>query len=1221
MSDAEQSRNLFTRLLGEAELIAEPVLSSTDPWRRARLMRALGWDLEAISGVDAVAFQDWVARIRPALDTLADVMVDHRLNSLGNLIKVGEAAAKAYEQLGALPPAVQNNWPDIEGLPEELADDLLDFLILTYLRRRVPWSVPLLVLLGLATPATEQKVASLPMPIGDAPIRLPRRRDELHLERIADLISDPGKHFKDLYAQQGTKTPEAVEAMAARLMPRLAYVLRAFGVDAGHGVRPGIGPDQGEAGLRLASGLLRVRFSGLRTPGGQDPSTGLAGSDWQPTYGLGLTLGLASWDGLLTAILAPTGEVNLEGSFGSWNVATSLSGGGPAIAINSDGVTVTGDESSVKFSAEIARIAPEGETGWILGATDGTHLAVGQLVLAARAALGTGRDDLELGVRAGRAELVVKPGDGDGLLAKLLPAGGLRIAFDLGVGWSLRTGLHLSGAAALVADYPMHLSLGGIHLDGLRIALEAASHTKTVNLAVSTTVRADVGPLHATVENIGIRVELSFPPPLPAGEGEPTRTGNLGAANLVPRFKLPDGVGLRIDNGIVSGGGYLFVDEPRGMYAGALQLGISTNSGGGLLRSFKFQTVAVLDTRNHDGSRLTEADGDETFSLLVAGSLRWFPGVVLFWGISLTGAGLIIGHNRRSNPDEIRNAVRDGSLDRLLFPEDVVGQAPAVIASLGRIFPADPTGTLLGVMVQLNFLAGQMVAELAVVVEFPDPVRILLLGQLTIDFKTVGKLRLDSAGIIDFARKEITLDAALIDSKLFGRPITGEMALRARWGGRKSFAMSVGGFHPRFPVPEGFPTVKPLNIALAKSGKGINLQAYLAITSNTLQFGARALLHFEGGGFLIDGRAWLDAMIQFKPFWFTLEIGAVVSLKFRGTELLAVNLIIGVSGPKPWRAWGEARIKLLFLEASAKFKWSDGETEDVHEPDYIRAAELVEAALSGPGAWDARPAVSGDEPVSLREIEAGDALLLSPGVLLSVRENVVPLGIDLQRVGTSRIVGPNRFTLTDVQVGGGDDAVRGTLGSEVYDDFAPGQFRDLTPEEQLVTPGFERFEAGRTVKLPEQGPGVPQTDRTVFVDLSGDEAYDRVIIDDPEDGSRQMPAHQAIAGLAAARGAGLDTGAKLARFAATGPAANARTRTTGATRFGGTGIGLAAAGPSWVPVRPGRRAVGRVAQSAAPTATQAAATAPRGDRAARIRRATVAVARPTIALAQPRERY
>ncbi|MCX4471783.1 hypothetical protein OOK41_15960 [Micromonospora sp. NBC_01655] len=1224
--DVERNRNVLALLWGELRTLAEPVLGSYDPWRRARLMRALGWDLEAISGVDAHTFEAWVGTVGTAVDTLDAAIAGGRPDSLAELKKIGTAAGTAFGQVGALPPAVRGKLPAVDGLPEALADDLVDHLILTYLLRRAPWAVPLLTLLGLVTPGAELP-PNPPMPAGDAPIRLPRHRDELHLERLVELVADPGGYLKGLYAPAGWDTPEAVEALAARLLPRLAATLRAFGVDAAHGVRPGIGPDQGEAGLRLADGLLRVRFAVAGPPGGGEPAAlagqpgpralaGPADGDPDAQLRLGVTLALACWDGLLTGIVAPTGEAHLEGAFGRWNVATDLAGAGPAIAINSAGVTVAGGGPAVKFSAEVARIAPKDQPGWVIGAPDGTHLAIGQLVLRGRATLGTGRDDIELMLAAGRAELVVKAGDGDGLLARLLPADGLRFGFDLGLGWSLRTGLHLSGAAALTADYPMHLSLRGVHLEGLRIALAASTHTASVGLTVTTTVRAEIGPLHAVVENIGIRADLTFPPALPAG------TGNLGGADLVPRFKAPDGVGLRIDNGFVNGGGYLFVDEPRGMYAGALQLGIAAKDGLSPMRGFLLQATAILNTRNPDGSRLAEADGEHTFSMLVVGTFQWYPGLMLFWGISITGLGLVVGHNRRSNPEEVRNAARAGTLDSLLFPEDVVGRAPAVIATLSRIFPVDPTGTVLGAMVRLNFLSGQIVADLAVLVEFPDPVRVLLLGKLVVDFRPAGRLRLDSVGIVDVARKEISLDAALIDSNLFGQPVSGEMALRARWGGDKSFAMSIGGFHPRYCPPAGFPSLKRFEIKLLKLGKGIKLNAYLAVTSNTAQFGAELLMKFEAAGFVLDGRAWLDVLFQFKPFWFTAEIGAYVALTYDGTELLVIRLFIGVSGPGPWRAWGEARIKFLWWEVSAKLDWTDGKKNDQPEPSYVDAADLLQQALSTPDAWAVRATAVGAEPVALRAVEdTGGALLLSPGAALGVRQNVLPLGVELRRIGTSRLRGPNRFTLTEVSAGTGDDAARGTLGEAILDDFAPGQFRDLTPEERMLTPGFERLEAGREVALPDRTT-LPAGDDTVFAGLDGDGAYDRVIVDDPDDAGREMPAAAPTLSAADAVPGGL-----LALFAATGPAANARTRSSGAARFAGAGLGLRDAGPSWVAGRGAPRPAGRRGRpalarlrppvAALPTATQAAEVAPGGDRGRLIRRASVPVPTPTIVLPEP----
>ncbi|MBO4210530.1 DUF6603 domain-containing protein, partial [Micromonospora echinofusca] len=1230
MSDAQPARNLLAVAWGEVLTLVEPVLASADPWRRARLMRALGWDLEAISGVDARTFEEWVGTIRPALAALGQALAEAKWSSLKEIAASATAAGSALGRVGALPPALDSGTlPDVPGLPEALADDLIDHLVLTYLQRRVPWAVPLLVLLGLVTPTAEAS-PSPPMPAGDAPIRLPRRRAALHLDRLVDVVADPGGYLRGLYAPDGLDTPEQVDAMSARLLPRLAAVLQAYGVDAAHGVRPGIGPDLGEAGLRLADHLLRVRFG---RPDGSAAAGPAAAADLP--YRLGLTLGLTSWDGRLTAIVAPTGETQLSGSFGEWNVTTDLTGAGSAVAVNSAGVTVTDGGPEVRFDAEIARIGPADGAGWLIGAPDGTHLAIGQLTLRGRGALGTGRDDIDLTVHAGRAELVVRSGDGDGLLARLLPAGGLRIGFDLGLGWSSRTGLHLAGAAALSADYPLHLPLPGGGLEGLRLALTADTSTRTVSLTAATTVNLALGPLRAVVANTGVRLDLTFPAPAPAGTPDPT-AGNLGGANLVPRFKAPDGVGLSVTNGVVNGGGYLFVDETRGRYAGVMALSMSTKDGAfAPARGIALQATAILDTRQPDGSRFTDTDGDSSFSLLMIGTFQWFPGLPLFWGISLTGLGLVVGHHRRSNPEEIGNAARAGTLDSLLFPTDVVGRAPSIVAALSRIFPADPTGTVVGAMVRLEMLSRQIVADLAVVVEFPDPVRISVLGRVTIDFKAAGRLRLDAAGVLDLDRRQFTLNAALVDSRLFGRPASGQMLLYASWGAKKTFVATIGGYHPRYVPPANLPVPERFTIQLLKNTKGITLKAYLAVTSNSAQVGGEVLMKFEGGGFLLDGRATLDALVQFKPFWFEVAITAKVALSYKGTDLLVIDLAIALNGPGEWHAWGHARIKFLCWEASASFDWRHGNQPVDRDPSFVDVAALLGDALTGAAAWETGPGLPGAEPVTLRNVtDTGEVLLLSPGATLAVRQNVVPLDVELGRFGTSRITGPNRFTISEVRVGAGDGAVRGTLGAAVLDDFAPGQFQDLTPEQQWMMPGFERQTAGRHVALPE-GTALPAAPLTVHVGLDGDDAYDRVIIDDPDSAGREMPATVvASAGstgdlLATAAGSlrtptrVTATGSLLARFASTGPAA--RARTAGAARFDGSGLGLVDHGPAWLPVRnrPGGRrpaTTGTVAgRSAAtdpagipvPTATRAAELASGGDRARPVRRVTVPVGTPT----------
>ena len=113
-----------------------------------------------------------------------------------------------------------------------------------------------------------------------------------------------------------------------------------------------------------------------------------------------------------------------------------------------------------------------------------------------------------------------------------------------------------------------------------------------IPIELGATIKGELGPLQAVVEDIGLRLDLTFPP---------NRDGNLGVANLALGFKPPNGVGLSIDAGVVKGGGYLFLDPDAGEYAGAIELTVAD--------FLSLKAIGLITTKMPDGS--------SGFSLLV----------------------------------------------------------------------------------------------------------------------------------------------------------------------------------------------------------------------------------------------------------------------------------------------------------------------------------------------------------------------------------------------------------------------------------------------------------------------------------------------------------------------------------------------------------------------------------------------------------------------------
>ena len=70
--------------------------------------------------------------------------------------------------------------------------------------------------------------------------------------------------------------------------------------------------------------------------------------------------------------------------------------------------------------------------------------------------------------------------------------------------------------------------------------------------------RAGAAQVH--VQGIGLRTEVEF------------AAGNAGPIGIGLGFKPPNGVGLEVDAGGFTGGGFLILDPDKGEYAGGLEL-------------------------------------------------------------------------------------------------------------------------------------------------------------------------------------------------------------------------------------------------------------------------------------------------------------------------------------------------------------------------------------------------------------------------------------------------------------------------------------------------------------------------------------------------------------------------------------------------------------------------------------------------------------------------
>jgi hypothetical protein len=999
----------------------EDALADLDSFR-AFLYR-LGWEAESIP---------------PSYTHLGDLAAEAvaSAEALGNGAD-GPAVATALERSRDLYVAVQGlkeapAGVDAPAFLAELADRLFEILLVDYLAAALPSAYNVLRLLHVIQLEEHEATATRPAFV----------RTRFAADEIPRVVEDPGSIPTRVY---GWGTPDLDFPLVAN---QLLDLVHALGLPASLAkVDPALGkalqatPEQTAAPISLtvhipvfeldvAGTTVEGGLAVLELPAENGRQPGLVLQPFVPQdAGAGVDLG----GGLALHVRAGT------------DLASTL------------GVVVRPGDVEVRYPFEPGTALPSAGFGVSLVlAPPAPKLLVGE-PSATRLQLAGATVALEIDSAAGQLEvrgslqlaglvLVVSVGDADGFLAQLL-GGDLTVPLPLSVEWSNRTGLTFSGdPAPAVTTYP-HLSAGPVRVDAFSLALRNAAQDggpPEVTLAAALGLSGSAGPVGFTLADVGLQLALRF------------SDGNAGPFDVGVGFKPPSGLGLVIEAGPVSGGGFLFYDAAKEQYAGAVQLSFS---------GIALKAVGVLTTRLPDGS--------PGFSLLVIVSAEFSP-VQLGMGFTLDGVGGLLGIHRTAAVEPLRAGLASGALDSILFPDDPVGHAQQLVATVATVFPPAAGRHVFGPAARIGWGTPTLITiDVALVLELPSPVRLIVLGRLRAllpdEQAAVVRLQMDVLGVIDFDRREAAVDAVLVDSRLAGFPLTGAMAMRLAWGASPSFLLAVGGFNPRFLPPASFPALDRIAIALASGDNPrLRLEGYLAVTSNTLQFGARVDLSVRAGGFGVAGFLSFDALLEQQPLSFVVDVKGSLAVTAGGHTLLSVTLELTLSGPQPWHGHGRASFSILFFDVGVSFDFTIGDAGPPALPQTVDVAPLLLAALADARAWSAQLPAGGDALVTLRAVPPSAQVLAHPHGTLQVRQRLVPLDRTLDRFGGDTPAGARLFRIAGATLAG---AAAET--APLDDLFAPAQFTSLTDEQKLSQPSFSPMHSGTWIGEADVAAGTP----------------------------------------------------------------------------------------------------------------------------------------------------
>ncbi len=893
------------------------------------------------------------------------------------------------------------------------AKRLLDYLLIKYLQKIAPRTWSFLELTGITSAEAQEE--NLDLYQSECVLLV------LHFDRIGALIQSPKDLANDLFAWES-------QFDSNFLLDKLSQVMNMFG---------GAGNL-----LPIDSPIYNV------DPQAPDVETQLflpllSGGSWPDSYWqLGVHVQPLEADGALKKGLAivpyADGEVDAIVTLNDWlKVIVTLSAGvenglgiflrPPAdLEIQKDLFSNPSASTDVDLSLELV-YSGAAEQVVLFGSADQSHLSAHDVSVKVGVSLDGGQSDAYVELSLPDWSLVIDAGEGDGFIQKILSALRIEIDGSLLMGFSLTNGFYIDAGAELCLTIPINKTIGPFVVDKIKLCLDLEGTAAQINTTLTGSVV--LGPFVLVVDNLGLSSRLDWD----------AVDGLLGSLDAYFKFKPPDGIGLAVNAGAVTGGGYLYIDVDAGKYAGVLALD---------LLAVGISAIGLVDTGLPGGG----------WSFFLALYID-IPSIQLGFGFTLNGVGGVAGINRTLDVDGLQSVIRAGSLDSILFPDDPIANAPSIIAAMETVFPSAEGRYVFGPVIKIGWGTPPLIeAMLGIVISLPDPIVIAVLGSVTAvlpsDDTDLVALHLDVAGVIDMGAASLSIDASLNSSHIVGFPLSGDMALRSGFGDAPSFLMALGGSHPAFIKPDGFPSINRLSLAI-NAGELIDIRfdCYFAITSNTLQFGASFEMSAEVEGFGISGGTEFDALIIFSPFSLSTHLGYHISVTAVGVDLMAVWLDVDLSGPNRWHLVGTATFTILGIDNTIHLDQFIGSKQVEPPPEFEDVLGQFTAALALPEAWSA-----GSGGGSGVVFAAGDPLdselVVTPDGTLGVSQRVVPLGINIDKSDPWQIVGGyDHFDLEALEPG---LASTGSLS----DWFVVSSYQDLSAKEKLSAPSFEKLKSG-----------------------------------------------------------------------------------------------------------------------------------------------------------------
>jgi hypothetical protein len=728
-----------------------------------------------------------------------------------------------------------------------------------------------------------------------------------------------------------------------------------------------------------------------------------------------------------------------DGTGGTWNAAIAPRAASP--------VPATINEAVISLGKEV-----EGQPDLTFGPPDETRLIVRDLGVDLRVRE-QGEPSVELVARVHGFGVVLTNRWFRSLGLGSVVRDGIRIDADVDARLAEGSGFSLGAEGALETRLLVTKSISVLRLHSvvLRVPIRADEAHFDIRLEARPHWSLKLGPVTLVMDGAGAWVGWWADP----------ADADKHCIGLVP----PTGIGLQLDlPGVVAGGFIDFTGGPNDRYGGVLTVKVAPPGG------LKGVSITAFGVHELSGS---PGDPDRKSTLVLVLGVRFTPGVVFGPGIIWIGAGGLYGHNRRASTDALKERLTSGAIANVLFADDPVRNAPILLGDLATLFPPAAGVYVFGLTAQFGwtpvFNDYLIRAAVGVLLEFAGGrlTKIVILGSVIVHLPAgpgmsqdkldkLLNIQVDVVGAIDTVRRTFDVDLTIRRGRFLEIfTLSGDGAIRASFGGQRYLMASLGGFHPDFhPQPSVFPPMKRVLLAIKDEDlpgpiDKLNVSAYLAVTTNTIQFGAELTASISSGHWAINGTIGGDALFAL-PFMFDVSVHGGVDVSYRGHSLIGVSFKGGIRGPSPIVLRGEVCVSLLLFDAC----WGDS----------IQLSSG--AAIAGPVIASLVPLLADELAVATNLAVAGDEdpLVLAASPETSSRPVLSPLAAPLW----SQNRAPLDLPIVTFEAGHLSDAQRLHLEASRpttphLDWFTPGSFLELSDAEEMALPSFELHQAGVVV--------------------------------------------------------------------------------------------------------------------------------------------------------------